>query len=114
MNCELFQKRIRDFIWDKIEYSEDLEEFLLHAKQCDECREELELYYTIYRGLEDVQPPIETDKPMTAREELEYIFKYYSEYFDKENRMNKIGKIFVIVLAGVLIALAFYAGVINI
>lgn len=114
MNCELFQKQIRDFIFDKIEYSEDLEEFLLHSKECEECREELELYYTIHRGLEEVQSPVETDEPMTAKEELEYIFQYYSDYFKKEKLMKQIGRIFLIILAGVFVALAFYVGAINI
>lgn len=114
MNCELFQKQIRDFIFDKIEYSEDLEEFLRHSKECGECREELELYYTIHRGLEEVQSPVETDEPMTAKEELEYIFQYYSDYFKKEKLMKQIGRIFLIILAGVFVALAFYVGAINI
>ena len=114
MDCELFQKKIRDFIFDKIEYSEDLEEFLLHAKDCKDCREELNLYYTIHRGLGDIEPPVETDNPMTAEEELKYIFEYYIEYFEKEKRMNKIGKISVIVLTVILIGLAFYVGAIHI
>lgn len=114
MNCELFQKKIRDFVFDKIEYSEDLEEFLLHAKKCEDCREELELYYTIHRGLEDVEAPVETEKPMSSREELEYIFHYYEQYFNKQKQMNRLGKVFVVVLAVVLIGLAFYVGAINI
>ena len=114
MNCELFQKKIRDFIFDKIEYSEDLEEFLTHAKECNECREELELYYTIHRGLGDIEPPIESEAPMTAEEELAYICEYYNEYFEKEKRLSKIGKIAVAGLGIVLIGLAVYVGAINI
>lgn len=98
MNCELFQTRIRDFVFDKIEYSEDLEEFLIHAKECKDCMEELELYYTIHRGLEDVKPPIDTNEPMTIEEELDYIFDYYFEYFKKEKRLYKISKISIITL----------------
>ena len=55
MECKDFQKLINDFIFDKIEYSEDLKEFLNHAKTCKNCGEELELYYTIRRGLGDVK-----------------------------------------------------------
>ena len=47
MNCEVFQEKINDFIFDRIEYSEDLEDFLSHAKECKDCMEELQLYYTI-------------------------------------------------------------------
>lgn len=114
MDCELFQKKIRDFIFDKIEYSEELEEFLLHAKECDNCWEELELYYTIHRGLEDIEPPVETDTPMTSEDELKYIFEYYIEYFEKEKHLNKIGKVFVIILTVALIGAAFYVGAISI
>ena len=57
MECKDFQKLINDFIFDKIEYSEDLKEFLNHAKTCKNCGEELELYYTIRRGLGDVKAP---------------------------------------------------------
>lgn len=113
MNCESFQERIRDFIFDKIEYSEDLEEFLLHAQECADCREELELYYTIHRGLGDVEPPVETDTPMTAEDELKYIFEYYIDYFKKEKRMSRFGKILVVVFVIILIGLAFYVGAIN-
>ena len=58
MECKDFQKLINDFIFDKIEYSEDLKEFLNHAKTCKNCGEELELYYTIRRGLGDVKAPV--------------------------------------------------------
>ena len=114
MNCEVFQKKIREFIFDKIEYSEDLEEFLSHAQDCKECREELELYYTIHRGLGDIEPPVESEVPMSAEDELKYIIEYYNEYFEKEKRLAKIGRIAVARLGLVLIGLAVYVGAINI
>lgn len=114
MNCEVFQKKIREFIFDKIEYSEDLEEFLSHAQDCKECREELELYYTIHRGLGDIEPPVESEVPMSAEDELKYIIEYYNEYFEKEKRLAKIGRIAVAGLGLVLIGLAVYVGAINI
>ena len=114
MDCELFQKKIRDFIFDKIEYSEDLEEFLSHAKECNACKEELELYYTIHRGLGDISPPLETDEPMNITEELKYIYEYYNEYFEKQKRLNKIGRIIVVVLAFILVGIAVYVGAVHI
>ena len=71
MECKDFQKLINDFIFDKIEYSEDLKEFLNHAKTCKNCGEELELYYTIRRGLGDVKAPDgseESGRNFTQRE----------------------------------------------
>lgn len=113
MNCELFQARIRDFVFDKIEYSEDLEEFLLHAKECNHCMEELELYYTIHRGLEDVESPVETNKPMTVEEELNYIFEYYFDYFKKEKHLYNIIKIVIIALIIIVPLVLFYLGFIR-
>ena len=71
MNCEVFQEKINDFIFDRIEYSEDLEDFLSHAKECKDCMEELQLYYTIHRGLEDVPAPFEGEETKKAEEELQ-------------------------------------------
>lgn len=113
MNCELFQTKIRDFVFDKIEYSEDLEEFLLHAKECDNCMEELELYYTIHRGLEDIEPPVETDMTMTVEEELDYIFEYYFDYFRKEKHLYKIIKIVIIAFIVIVPLVLFYLGFIS-
>ncbi len=71
MECKDFQKLINDFIFDKIEYSEDLKEFLNHAKTCKNCGEELELYYNI--------------------------INFYDEYFEKQRKRKKAAIISVII-----------------
>ena len=80
MECKDFQKLINDFIFDKIEYSEDLKEFLNHAKICKNCGEELELYYTIRRGLGDVKAPDDSEESVDATQELENIINSIDNY----------------------------------
>ena len=89
MECKDFQKLINDFIFDKIEYSEDLKEFLNHAKTCKNCGEELELYYTIRRGLGDVKAPDGSEESVDATQELENIINFYDEYFEKQRKRKK-------------------------
>lgn len=96
MNCTKFLSLIDDFIYDKIEYSDDLEEFIEHAKTCNSCREELELYYTIRRGLGDIDSPSDSDDG-NFDNELDSIITFYEEIFEKQRFMKKAGKISIIV-----------------
>lgn len=108
MDCKRFQELINDFIYDKIEYSEDLEEFLEHAKNCESCKEELELYYSIHRGLGDVTAPDESMEVMDTGRELDNIISFYDEYFNKQKIMKKAGKISgVVFIIMVICAIAF-------
>ncbi|MFQ9515386.1 MAG: hypothetical protein ACLRZ9_06120 [Eubacterium sp.] len=108
MNCKKFQELINDFIFDKIEYSEDLEEFLDHAKNCQACSEELSLYYTIHRGLGDAPAPSDSEEVTDVDKELENIFSFYDEYFEKQRFMKKAGKISIAVFGVVVICTAIY------
>ena len=50
MTCKQVQKRIIDFINDDMDVKE-LEQFLEHIENCDECREEYYVYYTLIMGM---------------------------------------------------------------
>lgn len=108
MDCRKFQELINDFIFDKIEYSEDLEEFLEHAKTCENCSEELSLYYTIHRGLGDVSAPDDNSENVDLDKELESIMNFYDEYFNKQHIMKKAGKISIIIFGAMLICAGVY------
>lgn len=108
MDCKTFQESIDDFIFDKIEYSDDLEEFLKHAKKCRNCSEELSLYYTIHRGLGDATTPNVSGEIISFDEELENIFNFYDEYFEKQRFMKKAGKISIIVFIIMVICAGIY------
>lgn len=108
MDCTKFQELINDFIFDKIEYSDDLQEFLEHAKTCKSCNEELTLYYTIHRGLGDVPVPEEREESADAEEELENIKNFYEECFTKQKIMKKAGKISVSVFLVMILCTIVY------
>ncbi len=50
MNCRETQKNISLFLEKKLEL-EQLEEFLEHIECCNDCKEELEVYYTLYTAM---------------------------------------------------------------
>ena len=108
MDCKRFQELINDFIYDRIEYSQDLEEFLGHAKNCNSCNEELSLYYTIHRGLGDVQSPTGIEEVQDCNQELKDIMSFYEEYFYKQRFMKKAGKISIITFSVMVICTIIY------
>ena len=48
--CVKIQTKIKDYIEGNLT-PDELEEFVGHVNTCDECREELNIYYTLYLGL---------------------------------------------------------------
>ena len=108
MDCKKFQELINDFIFDKIEYSDELEEFLKHSKTCKECKEELELYYSIFRGMDDVSAPDDSDEIRDAGSELEIIIDFYDDYFSKQKIMRKAGKISGVVFVVMVLCTIVY------
>lgn len=108
MECKQFQELINDFIFDKIEYSDELEEFLAHYKTCNSCKEELELYYSIFRGMEDVPAPDDSDEIRDSNSELNVIINFYDEYYAKRKIMRKAGKISGLIFAAMILCTIVY------
>lgn len=50
MDCKEFEKRIPDFIGDRLEHK-DLKKFIRHEESCEECREELTIQILIMEGM---------------------------------------------------------------
>ena len=98
MTCDEFQKLINDFVFDKLDDSELLEEFVSHAKQCKECKEDLELYYSVRRGFGDTECPIETDEILEPIVELEYVLEFYEKHFKKTNIIKEVLYVFLVLL----------------
>ena len=106
MTCENFQKLINDFVFDKIDDSELLEEFVEHAK---ECKEDLELYYSVRRGFGDTECPIETDEMLEPNIELEYVLEFYEKHFKKIHIIKEAAYVFLILLgAAAVVALIYF------
>ena len=52
MNCEEFLKLVPDFIEDSLE-EHHYDGFIRHAKECSDCKDELEVHYMIRVGLNE-------------------------------------------------------------
>ena len=50
MNCQNAQSMVLNFINNKLD-KEETKEFIEHIRSCKDCWEELEIYYTLYAGL---------------------------------------------------------------
>lgn len=72
MSCMEFLTLIGDYIQDKIESEDVLHDFIVHGDSCDECREELELYYTLHKSLldEEMASDFKADIDDKQREQL--------------------------------------------
>lgn len=110
MECSTFQSLINDFLFDKIEYSDDLEEFLDHAEDCKKCNEELLFYYSIRRNLGDISAPDESMEILDMDKELSNIKEFYRDIFSKRRAKKKARKsILIIIVVMASIVLAFIA-----
>lgn len=54
MDCKEFNGLIQDFLHDRLSEMK-LAEFLAHIDECPDCREELQIQYLIYEGLERLE-----------------------------------------------------------
>lgn len=52
MTCRDFQKNLVPFINNKIDVK-DLGPYIEHANSCNECRDEMEIYYVVQYGLNE-------------------------------------------------------------
>ncbi len=74
MTCIETQRNMKSFMDDKLDTMQ-LEEFLIHIRSCESCREDLEVYYTIFESIklldEDKNSDIQVDflKKMKRTEE---------------------------------------------
>lgn len=50
MDCKTFQRRISDFVMEKMN-TDELADFLLHAKNCKDCSEELFVSYSLMMAM---------------------------------------------------------------
>ena len=59
MTCQEAEGMIIPYIDNNLS-DEELEKFLLHINSCGNCREELEIYFTVYVGLRQLDSDIGT------------------------------------------------------
>lgn len=51
MNCVEAKRMVNRFVEKKLSYQE-LEQFLQHVEQCDDCMDELDIYYTMHKAFD--------------------------------------------------------------
>lgn len=79
MECGEFQKNIQPFINGKLNRLKE-EEMLEHLLTCDECNEELEIYYTIINCVKELDGKLETSDNYHGE---------YNEFIEKSRREIK-------------------------
>jgi hypothetical protein len=86
MDCKEAQKKFIPFIDDKLSVKE-LDAFLEHIEQCEECREEYDIYYTMIMGTRYLDDSTKSSDWVNPWEKLhfaqDYLFKYRILHWEK-------------------------------
>ncbi|MBQ3583816.1 MAG: zf-HC2 domain-containing protein [Lachnospiraceae bacterium] len=90
MNCEEFLKLVPDFIEDSLE-EHHYDGFIRHAKECSDCKDELEVHYMIRVGLERIDE--DSTKSFDIRSELQNQLLQYENRADSIFRHNVYRKV---------------------
>jgi hypothetical protein len=101
MDCKEFEKRIPDFIADRMDY-ETLKQFGEHMKRCAECREELVIQFLVSEGISR----LEEGDAFDLQKELDIRLKAAAKKLELFGRFLHAGYAFEIIGACLLIAIA--------
>ena len=102
MNCVKAQQLIRPYLEGTLS-DRELEEFLDHIQGCQSCFGELEIYFSIYRTLSNVDEKGDYNYAKKLRRRLQNS----REYLQARER-NKVIKVGVILAAELVLAASFY------
>ncbi len=93
------QSKIVAFIEDKLDSGETLE-FVRHIRSCENCAEELEIYYTLLVGMKQLDEDQELSTDFKSQMEK----KLNMEYKHIQNRRKLTGSSIVLALVAVAVA----------
>ncbi len=105
MTCRETEQLVMPYIRGELSL-ETLKDFLEHIDSCDNCSEELEIYYTIYRALEQLDNE-DQDQRYDMRQLLEEHIRQSTQYVHGAEAMRFVRK-----LAGAVAAVALVCAVI--
>lgn len=74
IECKKNLKRVMPYIQGELD-NQETEEFLEHIKQCESCKDELDLYFAIEIGLKDTQQRGELSIADALRERIEASYR---------------------------------------
>lgn len=105
MNCRECQKRISDYLDDKIDRKE-LESFINHVHSCTDCYEELEIMFTLTVGLIQLEEEEinSYNFKLALRDKLDFELKeciHYRIFYNYRNTVIVLA--YMLTLAGVII-----------
>ena len=106
MDCRTVQQKIMPYIERRLSDAE-LEEFLDHVQHCASCREELEVYFTIYYALQKL------DSDDTDSFDMKEILRNDMEKMQMQLQKNesvRFMKKFFYVIVGMIIGIAVLVG----
>lgn len=84
-DCKKYQSMIKDFDLGRLSCNDE-EEFVNHIENCNDCKEEFEIYYIIEYGLDDMS----VDRPI-KKEYKELLDKYdFKGLIDKKIKDSRI------------------------
>ena len=109
MKCEEFNKLVPKFIDDTLD-TKYFDGFIHHAKECKDCKEELEIHYMIRVGLDRIEK--DSTKSFDIGGELERQLFLYEQKADSIFKM-KVYRNVVIVLAEICGMLISFLQIIN-
>ena len=61
-NCKQIQKMIKDYDKGNLSLKQE-EQFIQHILNCEDCKEELEIYYIVSYGLDEDNISLQLSKP---------------------------------------------------
>lgn len=100
MTCIEAQKLMNGFINEELDI-DTLEMFLVHIRGCDSCREDLEVYYTLFAGMK----LLDEDKNISMNYQVDFERKLKrAEEVVHKTRMRVIQKRIAIIVIAILIA----------
>lgn len=89
LDCKECCRQIPDFIQEKMRW-ENAKAFLSHLKNCENCREELELIYLIQIGLD-----MENEGSYNLTEDMENLISEYRDEIQYNQRIELLKKLVV-------------------
>ncbi len=88
MDCKDALSRIRPFLEGTMTYAEE-EEFLKHIRSCASCREELEIYFTVEKAVENLDADYGAKSFSLRREFAEELRRREAE-IQRHNRIRQL------------------------
>ncbi len=108
MDCKKAQSLVTSYITRKLN-DKELEEFLEHIDTCDECYEELEIYYTVHYTLARLDKD-ETGQVYNVKKALQNRLEE-SRFYVWRTKVSRIYRMGIMMLAEMLLVLILMAQV---